>query len=169
MSEMTDLQVFMDRLEVSLHEKFMACDDAAITPCQILLYVLNSVADARLEVYGGISIPNTNGLKKLLAVLEAAKKVPLGDEHGHLQPWEDDLFDALQNMEFIPNQDDSVEEDDNSEVLYALQMATEHDERHQALALRTWLPRIQEWQKKSKLLDELVGPESILTKKSFKR
>lgn len=37
-----------------------------------------------------------------------------------------------------------IQEDDH-EVLFALQMALENDERHQALALRTWLPRIKEW------------------------
>lgn len=110
MSEMTDLQVFMDRLEVSLHEKFMACDDASETPCKILLYVINSVADARNEVYG--------------------------------------VTDNIPKIE-------ELSEDDNSEVLYALQMATEHDDRHQGLALRTWLPRIKEWQLKAKFFDKL--------------
>jgi len=34
---------------------------------------------------------------------------------------------------------------DDHEVLFTLEMACEHDERHQAQALRTWLPRISEW------------------------
>ena len=97
---MTDLQVFMDRLEVSLHEKFMACEDAAVTPCQILLYVLNSVADARNEVYGGTkNLPTLESAKKLFALIRAAKNVPLGDDYGHLLPWQQDLFYALQNYE----------------------------------------------------------------------
>lgn len=37
------------------------------------------------------------------------------------------------------------EGDDDHEVLFALRMALEHDERHQALALRTWMPRIEQW------------------------
>ena len=37
------------------------------------------------------------------------------------------------------------ESNDDEEVLYALGMALEHDERHQALALRTWFPRIKIW------------------------
>lgn len=46
-----------------------------------------------------------------------------------------------------------VDPDNDDEVLYALEMATEHDERHQALALRTWLPMIRQWQKKAKAFD----------------
>jgi hypothetical protein len=34
---------------------------------------------------------------------------------------------------------------DDAEVLFALQMACEHDINHQAQALRTWLPRITKW------------------------
>jgi hypothetical protein len=44
---------------------------------------------------------------------------------------------------------EEVTEYDNSEVLYALQMACEHDIHHQAQALRTWLPRIKEWHDKA--------------------
>jgi hypothetical protein len=36
-------------------------------------------------------------------------------------------------------------EGDDHEVLFALEMACEHDDRHQAMALRTWLPRIRQW------------------------
>ena len=36
------------------------------------------------------------------------------------------------------------ESNDDEEVLYALGMALEHDERHQALALRTWFPTMSQ-------------------------
>lgn len=34
---------------------------------------------------------------------------------------------------------------DDHEVFFALAMAVDHDEFHQARALRTWWPRIQSW------------------------
>lgn len=52
---------------------------------------------------------------------------------------------------------DEVDSDNDREVLYALEMATEHDERHQALALRTWLPIIREWQRKAVAFDTIKG------------
>lgn len=36
-------------------------------------------------------------------------------------------------------------ESDDNEVLFALEMSMEHDDRHQAMALRTWMPRIRQW------------------------
>jgi len=35
--------------------------------------------------------------------------------------------------------------DDDHEVMFSLEMALEQDQRHQALALNTWMPRIKLW------------------------
>lgn len=42
--------------------------------------------------------------------------------------------------------------DDDSEVLYALKMACQSDQRHKALALETWLPRLEIWRKDTERL-----------------
>src|SRR5258706_7062168 len=59
-----------------------------------------------------------------------------------------------------PKMDDSGLTEDN-EVLFGLVMSCEHDERHQALALRTWLPRIKEWHRKSALRQDSSGGEVL--------
>jgi hypothetical protein len=48
--------------------------------------------------------------------------------------------------------------DDEHEVLFALGMALEHDERHQALALRTWMPRIKKWYEKATAASPSASP-----------
>lgn len=47
---MSDVDVFIDALEASLHKRYQDCNDAAATPSNILLAVLNAVADARFAV-----------------------------------------------------------------------------------------------------------------------
>lgn len=45
-----DLEVFIEKLEESLENRYNKCNDAAATPSNILLAVLNAVADARIAV-----------------------------------------------------------------------------------------------------------------------
>jgi hypothetical protein len=48
---MDPLDVFMQALERSLHERYEQCQDFAATPSSILLAVLNAVNEARQEVH----------------------------------------------------------------------------------------------------------------------
>lgn len=51
---------------------------------------------------------------------------------------------AISDAIFLVESDKTSAGDDD-EVLFALQMALENDQQHQALALRTWMPRIKKW------------------------